>query len=121
MVAWWTGFRQDVRRQDNPGPAGEVGPQQAAHQEAHERLHGVGPGGTPQDPQGLPRHAQLQHQQNPRSVSSTQPLGFLSRVCVCVCVCVCVLYKIVIKVYIRELCMFCFDFTALFIFEKLIK
>lgn len=35
--------------------------QQAAHQAADERVHGVGEGRAPEDPEGVPGHAQLEH------------------------------------------------------------
>ena len=40
----------------------------AAYQASDERVHGVGARGTARHPQGMSGHAQLQHQQNSRSV-----------------------------------------------------
>ncbi|KAF3855772.1 hypothetical protein F7725_016495 [Dissostichus mawsoni] len=40
-------------------------PHLRTHQETHERLHGLGQGRAAEDPAGVPRHAQLLHQQDP--------------------------------------------------------
>jgi len=42
--------------------------QQRTHQASDERVHGVGQGWAKKDLTGVPRHAQLEHQQNSRWV-----------------------------------------------------
>lgn len=53
-------------RESQAGSPAKTGrSRQAPHQETHECLHGVGEGRAPQDPESLPRHAQLEYLQNP--------------------------------------------------------
>lgn len=56
-----------VRKGQADPPAETRRDRQAPHKETHERLHGVGEGRAPQDPQSVPRHAQLQHIKDPGS------------------------------------------------------
>ena len=70
-ICFCTFSRQDVWGQDHPSQQvvshqGDGQRQQAACQAADERIHGVGARGETQDPEGVPRHAQLQHQQDTR-------------------------------------------------------
>lgn len=57
--------RRDREGEDR-APASEARQrEQAPHQAPDERLHGLGQRRAAQDPEGLPRHAQLQHIQDP--------------------------------------------------------
>ena len=60
-------FRQDVWSKDNPC---QIQRRVSATpcETTNECIHGVGARGTTQDPQGLSRYAQLEHQQDSRYV-----------------------------------------------------
>lgn len=54
--------RRELRKgEDNPTANQTRHREQTPHKAPHERLHGLGEGRAPQNPQSLPRHAQFQH------------------------------------------------------------